>query len=83
MYILSCIDVTKECYQIGLSSEVLLFFSSLVVKLSSEDLFGYIPTTPMQQRKTYFLAFNSHHPTKEILHGKMCKIKANKKPHQK
>ena len=23
------------------------------------------------------------HATKENLHGKMCKIKANKKPHQK
>ena len=49
---LNCINVTKECYQIGLSNEVLSLFSSLVVKLSLQDLFGYIPTTPMQQRKS-------------------------------
>ena len=49
---LSCINVTKECYQIGLSNEVLFLVN---ISISSEDLFGSISTistTVMQQRNS-------------------------------
>ena len=61
---LSYINVTKECYQIGLSNKVL--HPSLV-------------NISFIRRPTWLHSwhFYHNHATKELLHGQMCKTKAN------
>ena len=72
---LSCISVTKECYQIGFLESSLSLFQSPSISQPhlSEDLF------------LHSWHYYHNHATKQLsMQGQLCRIKErNNKPHQK